>query len=116
MNSCNFPKTVVPGLPLDCSSSTSSSSRPQPAVSMSSKGIVVSSVEVTPGRSLQKKDVGKGPADSTEIGPEGPSFVWLLTPPSNTARAKGKNTAGYCFPGTRLWGNHSHLRTEISPL
>lgn len=60
---------LVPGFPLDCSSSTSSSNRPQPAVSMSSKGIVVSSVQVTPGRSLQKMS-GKGHVNSTEVMPK----------------------------------------------
>lgn len=54
------PSILVPGLPLDCSSSTSSSNRPQPAVSMSSKGMLVSSVEDTPGRSLHEV-FGKGP-------------------------------------------------------
>lgn len=63
-------QTMVPGFPLDCSSSTSSSNRPQPAVSISNKGIVVSSVEVTPGRSLRKV-FGKGPVNNAEIMPKG---------------------------------------------
>jgi hypothetical protein len=41
-----------PGFPLDWLSSSSSSRSPQPAVSMSSSGTRVSSVSVTPGRSL----------------------------------------------------------------
>lgn len=41
-----------PGFPLDWLSSSSSSSSPQPAVSMSSRGTLVSSVSATPGRSL----------------------------------------------------------------
>lgn len=70
---------LVPGFPLDCSSSTSSSNRPQPAVSMSSKGIVVSSVQVTPGRSLQKM-LGKGHVNSTKDMPKGDwmSYCFLL--------------------------------------
>lgn len=65
-----FFRTTVPGFPLDCSSSTSSSNRPQPAVSISNKGIAVSSVEVTPGRSLYKV-FGKGTVNNTEITPNG---------------------------------------------
>lgn len=61
---------TVPGFPLDCSSSSSSSNRPQPAVSISSKGIVVSSVEVTPGRSLHK-GFGKEQVNNGEIRPKG---------------------------------------------
>lgn len=44
-----------PWLPLDCSSGISISSRPQPAVSMSNSGVLVSSTAVTPGRSLQRR-------------------------------------------------------------
>lgn len=61
---------MVPGFPFDCSSSISSSNRPQPAVSISNKGIVVSSVEVTPGRSLHKV-FGKAPINHTGITPKG---------------------------------------------
>lgn len=63
-------RTPVPGFPLDCSSSTSSSNRPQPAVSISNRGIVVSSVEVTPGRSLHK-EFGKGSVNNAETMPKG---------------------------------------------
>lgn len=84
-------RTTVPGFPLDCSSSTSSSNRPQPAVSMSSKGIVVSSVEVTPGRSLHKV-FGKEPVNDAEILRRGRAVKRLLSPPNNTAGTAGKHS------------------------
>lgn len=45
-----------PSLPLDCSSATSISLSPQPAVSMRSIDVPVSSTQATPGRSLRMKD------------------------------------------------------------
>lgn len=93
MNSCkaSFPKTAVPGLPLDCSSSTSSSSKPQPAVSMSSKGIVVSSVEATPGRSLQKV-LGKGQLTALESGQKGHRLSGCLLLPATQQGQAGKHS------------------------
>lgn len=49
-----------PGLPLDCSSATSISPRPQPAVSMRSSGVLVSSTAAMPGRSLQQPSRDRG--------------------------------------------------------
>lgn len=66
---------------------------------MSSKGIVVSSVEVTPGRSLQKKVLGKGQLTARKLGQKGPRLSGRLLLPATQQGRRGKAQLGIASQG-----------------